>query len=292
MDILRLLRINNWVKNIFIFMPLFFSGQLLDQEKILNTFFVFLGFSLVTSAVYIINDIFDVKYDKIHPEKKKRPIASGKVSKRFAIKLMILLLLIGFSIIYQNSIACAMISLLYLILNLLYSYKLKHIPIIDLIIISIGFVLRLFIGGEIGLIELSNWIIIMVLLISIFIAACKRRDDIYNYEIHKIIHRAVVKKYNLDFIDKIISIVSSVLIVSYLLFITSEEISMKYDSPRFLIFTFVLVITGIFRFNEITYVNKKNSSPIKILFKDVFLQTILLLWILSFLYIIYNPAIF
>ena len=289
MQILKLLRINNWVKNVFILMPLFFSGQFFDYDKFLDNIIVLIGFSLIASSVYIINDLFDLKYDKTHPEKKFRPLASGKISIGFSIKFAILLVIIGHLIIYVKSLDCMIISFLYFTINLFYSYKLKQIPIIDFVIISIGFVLRLFIGGEISSIELSNWIIIMVLLISIFIAASKRRDDVYNYEIHNKIHRDVVKKYNLIFIDKIITIVSSVLIVSYLLFITSEEILSKHNFPKILIFTFLLVLIGILRFNQITYVHKKSSSPIKIFFKDSFLQIILIIWILSYLYVIYNP---
>ena len=286
MKYLKLIRINNWVKNLFIFIPLFFSSDLLNLDKFTLTFFGSLGFSLVTSFVYIINDIFDIDFDKNHPDKKNRPIPSGIISIRKSLLIGLILFILGLITLWFTSFHSFLITIIYFILNVSYSYKLKHVPIIDFVIISIGFVIRILIGGVIGEIELSQWIIVMVFLLSLFIAVTKRRDDVYQFEVEDKFNRKVVDKYTVEFMDKIITIVSSVLIVSYLLFITSEDVVLRYSTNSLLI-TFIFVLIGIFRYNQITYVYNKSGSPVKILFKDRFLQIILFCWTLTFFVIIY-----
>ena len=286
MKYLKLIRINNWVKNLFIFIPLFFSSDLLNVDKFTLTFFGSLGFSLVTSFVYIINDIFDIDFDKNHPDKKNRPIPSGIISIRKSLLIGLILFILGLITLWFTSFHSFLITIFYFILNISYSFKLKHVPIIDFVIISIGFVIRILIGGVIGEIELSQWIIVMVFLLSLFIAVTKRRDDVYQFEVEDKFNRKVVDKYTVEFMDKIITIVSSVLIVSYLLFITSEDVVLRYSTNSLLI-TFIFVLIGIFRYNQITYVYNKSGSPVKILFKDRFLQIILFCWTLTFFVIIY-----
>ena len=229
---------------------------------------------------------FDKEFDKIHSSKKKRPIASGKISSVKALTIAISCLVIGLFSIYSVSLNALYLTLFYFIINILYSYKLKQLSIIEFCIVASGFVVRILIGGEINDILLSQWIIVMVFLLSIFIAVSKRRDDVLQYETENKKNRIVVEYYNLEFLDKIINIVSSVLIVSYLLFISSSEIQERYDSI-FLLITFVFVLLGVFRYNQITYVMKKSASPISILFSDIFLQFCLLFWILIFFGIIY-----
>ncbi len=283
----KLLRIYNWVKNFFILLPLFFSGQFLNVEKFITTVNVSIGFSLVTSFVYIINDIFDRDFDKIHPTKRNRPIASGKISIVTALIISVLTLSFGLIFIWSFSRACFLLTLFYAILNILYSLKLKQVPILDFVIVSIGFIIRILIGGEIGNIELTQWIIVMVFLLSLFISVTKRRDDVYQYEFEIKTNRVVVSKYTVEYMDKLITIISSILLVSYLLFITSESVTSRYPS-KFLIISFLFVLIGVFRYNQITYVENKSGSPLRILFKDIFLQITLICWFLTFLLIIYT----
>ena len=285
--LLKLLRVKDWVKNLFILLPLFFSGDLFDFGKLNQTLYVVISFCLVTSFVYILNDIFDIEFDKNHLEKKLRPIPSGKVSVRTSLFIGILFLLIGLTLLWYSSIESFYLTVFYVLLNIFYSYKLKQIPIIDFIIVSIGFVIRVLIGGEIGEIELTQWMIVMVFLLSLFIAVTKRRDDVYQYESENIINRKVIVKYTVEYMDKLITIISSTLLVSYLLFITSESVISRYPS-RYLIISFLFVLIGVFRYNQITYVENKSGSPIKILFKDLFLQIILFLWVLTFFIVIYS----
>lgn len=284
--IFSLLRVKHWIKNFFIFFPLFFSAELLDIVKLKNTALVFLGFSLIASCVYIINDLFDREFDKVHSSKKNRPIASGKISVVKAIAIAISCLSIGLTLVYSVSMNALYLTAFYLVINFLYSYKLKQLSIIEFCIVASGFVIRILIGGEINSIILSQWIIIMVFLLSIFLAVSKRRDDVLQYETENKKNRIVVEYYSLEFLDKIINIVSSVLIVSYLLFISSSEIQERYDSI-FLLLTFVFVLLGVFRYNQITYVMKKSGSPVSVLFSDLFLQVCILFWALIFFGIIY-----
>ena len=167
MKYIELVRLNNWVKNLFIFIPLFFSSELFNSEKFTNTLIVFLGFCFVASFVYIINDVLDLEFDKNHSEKKKRPIVSKQISIKRALIIAAILLLTGVFIIGKLNMNVLYLSLFYVILNIMYSFKLKHFPIIDFFIISVGFVIRILMGGEIGEIILSKWIILMVFLLPL-----------------------------------------------------------------------------------------------------------------------------
>tara|TARA_B110000046_G_C12976899_1_gene391546 strand:+ start:356 stop:1231 length:876 start_codon:yes stop_codon:yes gene_type:complete len=284
---LILLRIKHWVKNIFIFIPLFFSSQIYNIDKVFLTTITFLGFSFITSFVYVFNDIIDAEFDRMHYEKKNRPIASGKISVLNGLIISFLFLAIGVAILFfYTSFNVLIISMVYLGLNIMYSLKLKNISILDFIVVSSGFVLRVFIGGEVNNIELSNLIVVMVFLLSVFIAVSKRRDDVVQFEKHKRLNRTVVKEYSVEYMDKIITIISSVLLISYLMFIMSDPITDKYDFKS-LFFTFCLVLIGVLRYNQIVFVQNKGSSPIKILFKDYFIISVLILWLLTFIYILY-----
>lgn len=283
---LKLIRANNWIKNLFILLPLFFSGELFNLTKLSNTILVIIGFSLVTSFVYIINDIFDINFDKNHQEKRFRPIASGRISIKKSVVIGSLLLFIGFSVLLLCSWNAFLISIIYVGLNLLYSAKLKHVSVIDFVIVAVGFVLRILIGGEVGDVELTQWMTIMVFLLCLFIAITKRRHDVYLYEFNEQVNRKVVTKYTVEFMDKLLSINSSTLLVAYLLFITSEDVLTRYPS-KYLMLTFLFVLIGVFRYNQITSVDNKGSSPLKILFEDIFLQITLFLWLVTFFFIIY-----
>lgn len=287
MKYIELIRVNNWVKNLFILLPLFFSAELFDSIKFLKIFYSIIGFSLVTSFVYIINDIFDIEFDKIHSEKKYRPIPAGKISITQSLIIGAFALSLGLTVLWTISFNSFLFTIIYILLNILYSVILKQLPIVDFIIVALGFVIRILIGGDIGNIELTQWMIVMVFLLSLFIAVTKRRDDVCEYELKKKINRKVVLKYTVEYMDKLITIISSTLLVSYLLFITSESVISRYPS-KYLIVSFLFVLVGIFRYNQITYVENKSGSPVKIFFKDIFLQITLLLWVLTFFLVIYT----
>lgn len=284
---LNLLRVNQYIKNIFIFLPLLFGLKLFDLGAVLNTFFAFIGFSLLASVVYIINDIHDAEDDKKHPIKQNRSLASGNISKStaylWAIILFILSLIIA--LLLLNFIVFALF-LIYFILNIFYIFKLKHYPIIDVLVIAIGFVLRLFVGSETADIPLSMWIIIMTFLLALFIAFAKRRDDILIYLQEDIKPRKTIDGYNLEFLNMAMAIMAAVLIVAYILYSVSSDVIEKMHSDK-LYLTTIFVIMGILRYLQITFVENKSGSPTEIALKDGFIQISIVLWLAAFVLILY-----
>ena len=285
-SILRLMRIHQYVKNAFIFLPLFFAGQITNIVLFSNALVGFIGFSIAASAVYTLNDFLDIEDDRKHPSKKDRPLASGLISKKESIVLIGLFSSIGLTIMATQSIQALVILLSYIILNIGYSFYLKHIPIIDVAIISIGFVLRLFIGAIVTVTPLSKWIVIMTFLLALFLALAKRRDDVIHFMNTGKKMRKVIDGYNLQLIDGAMMIMASVVIVSYLLYTTSIEVINRINS-EYLYLTSFFVILGVLRYMQISFVENNSGSPTKILYKDKFMLINILVWVFSFIYIIY-----
>ena len=281
-----LLRPKQYIKNIFIFLPLFFVGQVTDIELFVKAFLAFVAFSLSASAVYIFNDYEDIKDDRKHPKKKYRPLAAGIISKNTALLLMIILFIIGFTLMAVISLKALVILSIYVILNILYSLKLKRIAVLDVTIIAIGFVSRLFVGSFAYEIQLTIWIVIMTFLLALFMALAKRRDDILIFLKSGNKMRKSIDGYNIQLVDGSMTIMSSVVIVAYLLYTTSQQIIEKFQSEN-LYLTTLFVIFGLMRYLQITLVEKNSGSPTEIILKDVIMQINLVLWISSFVWIIY-----
>ena len=209
-----LLRPKQYIKNIFIFLPLFFMGQVTDIELFVKASLAFVAFSLSASAVYIFNDYEDIKDDRKHPKKKYRPLAAGLISKNTALLLMIILFIIGFTLMAVISLKALVILSIYVILNILYSLKLKRIAVLDVTIIAIGFVSRLFVGSFAYEIQLTIWIVIMTFLLALFMALAKRRDDILIFLESGNKMRKSIDGYNLQLVDGTMMIMASVVIVA------------------------------------------------------------------------------
>jgi decaprenyl-phosphate phosphoribosyltransferase len=284
---LKLLRVSQWVKNLFVFLPLFFSLRIIQLDLLVWTFDAFVAFCLVSSAVYILNDLRDIEADRLHPKKKYRPVASGSISRAAAIIAMLSLLFPGLMISWLFGPTMLALVLLYVFLNMAYSMKLKHIPIIDISIIAAGFVIRIFVGGVATDTKIYLWIIIMTFLLALFIALAKRRDDVIIYMETDTKVRKVVDGYNLTFIDSAMMIMAAVIIVSYIMYTVSPDVVAKFNSGN-LYLTTAFVILGILRFMQITYVENNSGSPTEILLKDRFIQYALAGWIVSFAIIIYR----
>ncbi len=280
------MRPHQWVKNLFIFLPLFFIGQITNTELLLNAALAFMAFSITASAIYILNDYKDIEEDSRHPKKKYRPLASGDVSRRSAVFFIIIFSVAGISLMSMLSSQALAILGIYIVLNVAYSFYLKHIAILDVTIIAIGFVLRLFVGSAVDEILLSKWIIIMTFLLALFLALAKRRDDVLLFISSGNKMRKVIDGYTLQFIDAAMMIMSSVVIVAYILYTTSIEVVQRVHS-KYLYLTALFVVMGIMRYLQITFVEENTSSPTKILLKDKFIQITILAWILSFAWIIY-----
>jgi len=284
--IVQCMRPHQYVKNLFIFLPLFFALKITDVELLFNAFLAFFSFSLLASGIYTLNDYHDIDEDKLHPKKKKRPLASGAISKGQAIALMIFLFIVGLSIMAPLSLGAVAIVCAYIAMNIAYSLYLKHVAIIDVTIIAVGFVLRLFIGSAVTGIELSMWIVIMTFLLALFMALAKRRDDVLIFLDTGKKMRKVIDGYNLQFLDSAMAIMASVIIVAYTIFTTSADVITKFNS-QYLYLTALFVILGIMRYLQIAFVHLDSGSPTRIVIKDRFIQLTLLGWILSYTWILY-----
>ena len=283
---LKLLRPQQYVKNFFIFVPLFFALEITNTVYLFNAFIAFIAFSLSASAVYILNDYLDIEEDRQHPRKKLRPLASGAVNKGIAIVIMILLWILGCLLMASQSLFALGILLCYIVMNLAYCFSLKHVAIIDVVIIATGFVLRLFIGSAVTGIPLSQWIVIMTFLLALFMALAKRRDDVLIFQQTGQKMRKVIDGYNLPFLDSAMMIMASVVIVAYILYTTSS-VTVQRMHEEYLYLTSLFVILGIMRYLQVTFVEENSGSPTKILLKDKFMHITILFWALSFAWILY-----
>jgi len=285
-DIIKLMRPHQYLKNSFIFLPLFFALEITNQELLGNTIIAFISFSLSASAIYILNDYFDIEEDREHPKKKYRPLASGDIDRNQAIIIMGILLSIGIFLMSILSLKATTILIVYIILNIAYTLWLKHIAILDVTIIAIGFVLRIFVGSAVTDIKPSMWIVIMTFLLALFMALAKRRDDVLIFMNTGTKMRKVIDGYNLRFVDSAMMIMASVVIVAYTLYTTSPEVIARVGS-EYLYITTLFVILGIMRYMQITFVFEDSSSPTNIILRDRFIQMTLIAWILSFVWILY-----
>ena len=286
MEIIKLIRPQQWVKNLFIFIAPFFAGVLFKREVLVDASIGFISFSLAASAIYILNDIRDVNADTAHPKKKYRPIASGKISTSLAIIIMTILGAIALSLSTLTNLYFTGIIGLYIIINIAYCFGLKHVSILDMVLISFGFVLRTVSGGVIADVPLTQWLVIIIFLLSLFLALAKRRDDILIFNESGNSIRKSSSKYNLEFINSAITMVSTTLIVAYLMYTISDEV-VKRINFEYLYFTGLFVILGVLRYLQKTLVENDSSSPVRVLYTDRFIQLTLILWGLSYFLILY-----
>jgi decaprenyl-phosphate phosphoribosyltransferase len=281
-NLLHFIRIKHWIKNGFVFLPLFFAGKIYSDFD-LNLIFLFLSFSLAASAIYVVNDIFDLETDKKHQENQLRPLAKGYFSLKFAWTLFVILSVLFF-VSYFLIGKSFFFVLIYFCLNICYSLFLKKISIVDVSCISLGFVLRVLAGGFIAEVFVSHWMIIIVFLLTISIAFSKRRHDFAQSGSDETL---VKNGYSIQFLDIAKSISFSITLISYILYSISSEVIERIGSDKLYITSF-FVFLGIMRYIQITVIDKNSGSPINVLWKDRFLQITLFLWCVTFLIIIYG----
>ena len=288
---LRLLRVEQWVKNLFVFLPLFFSGNFLNTELFFKSCVAFVVFSLASSTIYIINDYADAESDRQHPDKKNRPIASGAISKKTALGIATLLIGLIISIILfitaglqQNIGKFAIVILAYLGMNLAYTFRLKHVAIIDVCLISIGFVLRVMAGGYSTEIPISQWAILLTFVLALVLALGKRRGELINAQISGKTRRSL-DGYNVQFADIALSISVTLAIISYLMFTVQPEVQNRFGNKIF--YTFIFVVFAFLRYLQQTLVHNRTESPTKIIYKDRYIQATLILWVVSYFLLIY-----
>ena len=289
-NIVILLRPQQWLKNGFIFIPLFFDNKLMDWYCLYSAVLAFFAYSFAASGIYCLNDLIDVEADKRHPKKCKRPIAAGVISKAQALLLVALCLGVAFAIasMLEGNAQWKVIGVLgvYIVMNIAYCLKLKQMAIVDVFIIAVGFVLRIFVGGFATGVVLSQWIVLMTFLLALFLAFAKRRDDVVIYEDTGVLARKNVNRYNLPFMNQVIGVVSSITMVCYIMYTVDPEVIARMGS-RYVYLTSVFVLAGIIRYLQLTIVDVKSGSPTKVLMKDRFVQCSIIGWIITFVLIIY-----
>lgn len=289
-SILRLTRPKQWIKNMFVFIPMFFGGELFDLHSVWLAVLTFFAFSLVASSIYCYNDIVDIDADRNHPVKCMRPIASGEVSIRLGYILMTLTFCLGMGVLLllppEVMSPVMAVIVFYYVLNLAYCSKLKQFAILDVCIVAFGFVLRILAGGFACELALSKWIVIMTFLLTLFMSFAKRRDDVLRMNSTGEAPRKNTVRYNLTFINQAITITASVTLVCYIMYCVSPEVTERFDTP-YLYLTFVFVLLGLLRYIQIAVVDEKSGDPTKIILRDHFSQIIVVAWILSFLLMIY-----
>lgn len=287
--VIKVARPTHWIKNLFVFLPVFFGGGLLNTTDAVAAALTFLSFSLAASAIYCLNDIIDVEADRAHPVKCKRPIASGAITIPQAYGMMTLSMLISIVLMFllpEGQAKTILVIVAYFIINVAYCLRLKEYAIIDVCIIASGFVFRILAGGYATGVQLSKWIVLMTFLLTLFLAFAKRRDDVLRMNITGQAPRKNTSRYNLTFINQAITITAAVMLVCYIMYTVSPEIIAQFGTDK-LYLTSILVILAILRYLQISVVDEKSGDPVKVALSDRATQFILLAWLLSFLVIIY-----
>ncbi|HPQ18368.1 MAG TPA: decaprenyl-phosphate phosphoribosyltransferase [bacterium] len=280
------LRYYQWLKNLLVFSALFFSGNIFNIKYIIITIFGFIVFCLLSSCVYIINDIIDIEKDKLHPQKKLRPIASGKLKIIEAIFLLAFLFsLILVFLTYLKNFYFTITALIYFFMMVAYSLYFKNIIIADVIVIALGFILRAISGAELIKVEISNWLMICTFLLALFLALGKRRSEIINLGEIAINFKKILSDYNIQIIDYFLTIVGSTIIFSYILYAFDERTVSKLSYN--MRFSIPFVVYGILRYFFLIQQNKYTETPEIIIIKDKPTLINLCLWVLSILFILY-----
>jgi len=280
------LRPRHWVKNLFIFAGPFFSLKLFKLENFEKLGLGLFYWCLLTSAMYLFNDIVDRKEDLLHPEKKKRPLASGNMNILMAYLLFILLSFISVIFSIKLDFYFSLFIILYFLVNIIYSIYLKHIFLLDVMCISSGFVFRVLSGAVLINVGFSEWLLMCAFLLSLLLGFGKRQEELTSLEDIAGLHRKVLKEYDKGFLEKVPYVLVSSTIVCYMLYTVSQEAIRKFGSKN-LIYTTPFVIYGLLRYVYIAYEKKKGADPTQVLFQDLPTLINIALWLLTTGLIIY-----
>ena len=283
------MRLKQWTKNVFILAALIFDRQLTNLDALIRTLLGMLLFCLLSSSVYLINDILDIKADLNHPTKKHRPIASGRLPVPLALTTALILSLFSLIISYWFSPSFAIIGSVYFMINLAYSKWLKEIPIIDVLVIAFGFVLRVAAGVLIiGVERFSPWLYVVTTLLALYLGFGKRRAELTLLKQEANQHRPVLDGYTTSFLDQLITIVSSTTIISYSLYTFTSP---SLPENHIMMLTIPFVLYGIFRYLFLISVKKFGGAPEELLLTDWPLQLSIFFWGISVILIFYSNQI-
>ena len=282
------MRPKQWTKNLLLFAGIIFSQNVANFTMLTNAILSFVIFCVVSGGMYIVNDIRDIEQDREHPQKRFRPVASGALSVSTASVVAFVIILLGVILAFTITIYFGCCVVTYIALILLYSYWLKHLVIIDVIVVALGFVIRAIAGIEAiripGVeVAMTGWFLSCTFFLALFLAICKRRHE-YTFLNEKAEnHRKVLLEYSIAFIDQMVAVVTSATVISYAIWTTSGELA----KGRGMVYTIPFVIYGIFRYLYIVYKKEVGGAPEKALFNDKYLMVNILLWMIAILLILY-----
>jgi len=280
-------RPQHWIKNLFVFAAIVFSKNIFNLSLLEKTVVAFISFCLISSSLYILNDLKDLEEDKRHPLKSKRPLASGRLEKSYAIYSFAALGFSGLILSASLNWAFFLISLVFFILQVAYSFWLKHVVILDVFVIAAGFLIRIVAGGLAIKVTLSSWLLICSTLLALFLALSKRRHELVFLEKKASEHRPILEEYSPYFLDQLIAVVTASIVVAYCLYTISEETVAKFGTAN-LLFTVPFVLYGIFRYLYLIHQKVEGGSPETLIIKDKPLLIDIFLWIVSAVLILYK----
>ena len=281
------MRPQQWIKNLLLFGPLIFSMNLFDVTMVTRTALAFIVFSLAGSAVYLLNDVVDVEKDKAHPVKRNRPIASGKLPIKIALVFMAVIGAGSLVLAWDLSQTLAYIIIIYMVNNLFYSFKLKHIVLIDVGSLSLGFVLRVFAGAAVIGVEASPWLIMCTILLSSFLGFAKRRHELVLLGENNTNHRSVLEHYSPHLLDQLILISAASTVMSYALYTVNAKTVAKFGTTN-LIYTVPFILYGVFRYLFLIHNRKKGGDPAKVLLNDAPMVLNIVVWLSVCVYMVYK----
>lgn len=272
------LRPKHWVKNLFVFAALIFAQEAAYQEPFLKTFYAFLILCALSSAVYLFNDLADLSSDRVHPIKKNRPLAAGRLDPRLAVLTAVLLGAAGLSTGFLINFNFGLVATLYVLLNIAYSLWLKKVAILDLLAVSLGFVLRTIGGAEAITVAISPWLIVCTLFVALFIVVGKRRAEAVNNKKTEI--------YRSEFLDQLLVLTASITILSYVLYTINEQTVAKFHTQN-LLYTTPFVVYGVFRYFYLVSTHNQGALPTETLLTDRPILINALFWATAVVIIIY-----
>ncbi|HUU51394.1 MAG TPA: decaprenyl-phosphate phosphoribosyltransferase [Candidatus Heimdallarchaeota archaeon] len=285
-ELFKSIRPQQWLKNLFIFAPLIFSENIFNRSMFLQSLLAFAVFCLLSGALYILNDLKDLEEDRIHPIKSKRPLAAGKLKKSQAITAFIILSFISLLFASLVNEEFLWVCLVYYVLQIAYSFALKHVVILDVFIVASGFFLRVIAGAVAIQVQISPWLLICTTLLALFLALSKRRHEILLLDEEAINHRPILKEYSAYLLDQMISVVTASTVIAYCLYTISGETIEKFGTNK-LILTVPFVLYGIFRYLYLIHQKAEGGTPETLILKDHPLLLDIILWIVSAALIIY-----
>lgn len=281
------LRPHQWTKNLLVFAPLALSKHLFEPQPLVRTLLAFLLFCGLSGTVYLVNDVVDVERDRLHPRKRLRPVASGSLGVRSAAVAALLLGLGCLAGSFGLGLSFGLAALVYLLLNLAYSFKLKEIVIVDAIALALGFVVRAVAGALVIGVVFSDWLLICTILLALFLTFCKRRHELTSLESSASEHRKSLEEYSPYLLDQMISVVTASCLMAYASYTTAPETVEKYRTDR-LPWTIPFVLYGIFRYLYLVHRRELGGSPTDILLTDWPLILDVVLWALAIVAIVYT----